>query len=132
MSHDTIADMISLVRNANMRKAVKVRVPATSMTKNIVRILLQEGFIKDYMEQEKKTRSFFILTLKYQGRIRNPYITAFKRISKPSLRIYSNCQNITRILGGIGIAILSTSSGIMTDREARQKRLGGEIICHVW
>nr|NP_569664.1 ribosomal protein S8 [Psilotum nudum]Q8WHY7.1 RecName: Full=Small ribosomal subunit protein uS8c; AltName: Full=30S ribosomal protein S8, chloroplastic [Psilotum nudum]AGC26829.1 ribosomal protein S8 [Psilotum nudum]BAB84252.1 ribosomal protein S8 [Psilotum nudum] len=132
MSHDTIADMISLVRNANMRKAVKVRVPATGITQNIVKILLQEGFIKDYMKQEKRTRSFFILTLKYQGRVRKPHITAFKRISKPSLRIYSNYQKITRILGGMGIAIISTSSGIMTDREARQKRLGGEIICHVW
>uniref|UniRef100_A0AB39U366 Small ribosomal subunit protein uS8c n=1 Tax=Ophioglossum hongii TaxID=3238578 RepID=A0AB39U366_9MONI len=132
MSNDTVADMITSIRNANVRKNVKVRVPATGTNRSIGKILLQEGFIENVGEQEDNNKSFLTLTLRYRGRKRDPYITALKRISKPGLRIYSNHREIPEILGGMGIVIISTPFGIMTDWEARQKKIGGEILCCVW
>nr|YP_010917746.1 ribosomal protein S8 [Encalypta ciliata]UVG41332.1 ribosomal protein S8 [Encalypta ciliata] len=132
MSNDTIANMITSIRNANLEKTKTVQVPATNITKNIGKILLQEGFIENFREHEENKNYFFIFTLKYQGRKKNPYITTLRRISKPGLRIYSNHKEIPRVLGGMGIVILSTSQGIMTDREAREKQIGGEILCYVW
>nr|YP_005352986.1 ribosomal protein S8 [Mankyua chejuensis]ADZ48018.1 ribosomal protein S8 [Mankyua chejuensis]AJJ48649.1 ribosomal protein S8 [Mankyua chejuensis] len=132
MGNDIVANMITSVRNANVRKAVTVKVPATSTTKSIGMILLQEGFIENIREHKNGIKSFLTLTLKYQGRRREPHIKTLKRVSKPGLRIYSNHREIPEILGGMGIAILSTSSGIITNREARQKRIGGEILCYIW
>jgi len=132
MGNDTIANMITSIRNANLEKTKTVQIPTTNITKNIGRILLQEGFIQNFREHQENKNSFLTLTLKYQGRKKKPYITTLRRISKPGLRIYSNHKEIPRVLGGMGIVILSTSQGIMTDREAREKQVGGEILCYVW
>lgn len=132
MGNDTIANMITSIRNANLEKTKTVQVPATNITKNIGRILLQEGFIQNFREHQENKNYFLVLTLKYQGRKKKPYITTLRRISKPGLRMYSNHKEIPRVLGGMGIVILSTSQGILTDREAREKQVGGEILCYVW
>lgn len=132
MGNDTIANMITSIRNANLKKTKTVQVPATNITKNIGRILLQEGFIQNFREHQENKNYFLVFTLKYQGRKKKPYITTLRRISKPGLRTYSNHKEIPRVLGGMGIVILSTSQGIMTDREAREKQIGGEILCYVW
>jgi small subunit ribosomal protein S8 len=132
MVNDTIANMITSIRNANLEKTKTVQVPATNITKNIGRILLQEGFIQNFREHQENKNYFLVFTLKYQGRQKKPYITTLRRISKPGLRMYSNHKEIPRVLGGMGIVILSTSQGIMTDREAREKQIGGEILCYVW
>lgn len=132
MSNDTIANMITSIRNANLKKTKTVQVPATNITKNIGRILLQEGFIENFREHQENKNYFLVFTLKYQGRKKKPYITTLRRISKPGLRMYSNHKEIPRVLGGMGIVILSTSQGIMTDREARENQIGGEILCYVW
>lgn len=132
MSNDTIANMITSIRNANLEKTKTVQVPATNITRNIGKILLQEGFIENFREHQENKNYFLIFTLKYQGKKKKPYITTLRRISKPGLRMYSNHKEIPKVLGGMGIVILSTSQGIMTDREAREKKIGGEILCYVW
>nr|YP_010188975.1 ribosomal protein S8 [Ptychomnion cygnisetum]QZJ47778.1 ribosomal protein S8 [Ptychomnion cygnisetum] len=132
MSNDTIANMITSMRNANLEKTKIVQVPATNLTRSIGRILLQEGFIESFREHKENKFSFLVFTLKYQGKKKTPYITTLRRISKPGLRIYSNHKEIPKVLGGMGIVILSTSQGIMTDREARENQIGGEILCYVW
>nr|YP_010033347.1 ribosomal protein S8 [Diplophyllum taxifolium]QOW40263.1 ribosomal protein S8 [Diplophyllum taxifolium] len=129
MGNDTIANMITSIRNANLGKIKTVQVPATNTTRDIAKILLQEGFIEDFVDNQKNV---LILNLKYQGRKKKAYITTLRRISKSGLRIYSNHKEIPKVLGGMGIVILSTSGGIMTDREARQKKIGGELLCYVW
>ena len=132
MGNDIIANMITSIRNANLGKTKTVQVPATNITRNIGKILLQEGFIENFREHQENKNYFLVFTLKYQGRKKKPYITTLRRISKPGLRMYSNHKEIPKVLGGMGIVILSTSQGIMTDREARQKQIGGEILCYVW
>lgn len=132
MSNDTIANMITSIRNANLEKTKTVQVPATNITRNVGRILLQEGFIENFREHKENKIYFLVFTLRYRGRKKNPYITTLRRISKPGLRMYSNHKEIPKVLGGMGIVILSTSQGIMTDREAREKQIGGEILCYVW
>nr|YP_009308188.1 ribosomal protein S8 [Cycas panzhihuaensis]AOS53137.1 ribosomal protein S8 [Cycas panzhihuaensis] len=131
MGNDTIANIITSIRNADISKKKKVRIIATNTTKNVVRILLQEGFIEDAREHREGQKSFSVLTLRYRGRKEKTYITTSKRTSKPGLRIYSNSQKVPKVLGGMGVVILSTSQGIMTDREARRRRIGGEILCYV-
>nr|QXM16751.1 ribosomal protein S8 [Libocedrus chevalieri]QYB21792.1 ribosomal protein S8 [Libocedrus plumosa]BBN66693.1 ribosomal protein S8 [Libocedrus plumosa] len=132
MGNDTIANLITYIRNADMVKKNTVRVAATIITEKITRILLREGFIENVRKHREGKKYFFVLTSKFRGNTRKRYITALKRISKPGLRIYSNSQEIPKVLGGMGIAILSTSQGIMTDREARQKKIGGELLCILW
>jgi small subunit ribosomal protein S8 len=129
MGNDTIASMITSIRNANLGKIKTVQVPATNTTRDIAKILLREGFIEDFVDNENPP---LILNLKYQGKKKKAYITTLRRISKSGLRIYSNHKEIPKVLGGMGIVILSTSGGIMTDREARQKKIGGELLCYVW
>jgi small subunit ribosomal protein S8 len=129
MGNDTIANMITSIRNANLGKIKTVRVPATNTTRDIAKILLREGFIEDFVDTQKHV---LILDLKYRGKKRKAYITTLRRISKPGLRTYSNHKEIPKVLGGMGVVILSTSGGIMTDREARQKKIGGELLCYVW
>jgi small subunit ribosomal protein S8 len=128
MVNDTIGDMITRLRNGNLIKANEVFIPKTKMTVLIAEILRQEGFIQSVQEVDNKLS----LGLKYKGKKSIPYITRLTRISKPGLRVYTNKNEIPRVLGGIGIAIISTSEGIMTDRQARAKKLGGEILCYVW
>lgn len=132
MGNDTIANMITSVRNANLGKIKTVQVPATNATRDIAKILLREGFIEDFIDNQKNKKNVLILNLKYQGKRKKSYITTLRRISKSGLRIYSNHKEIPKVLGGMGIVILSTSGGIMTDREARQKKIGGELLCYVW
>nr|ARD04809.1 ribosomal protein S8 [Comarum salesovianum] len=134
MSKDTIADIITSIRNADMNEKRTVRIPYTNITENIVKILLREGFIENVRKHQESNNFFLVLTLRHRRNRKGPYRTVLnlKRISRPGLRIYSNYQRIPRILGGMGIVILSTSRGIMTDREARIEGIGGEILCYIW
>nr|YP_009430662.1 ribosomal protein S8 [Gynostemma cardiospermum]YP_009439839.1 ribosomal protein S8 [Gynostemma laxiflorum]YP_010015174.1 ribosomal protein S8 [Gynostemma yixingense]ART65098.1 ribosomal protein S8 [Gynostemma cardiospermum]ATG86678.1 ribosomal protein S8 [Gynostemma laxiflorum]QOI14299.1 ribosomal protein S8 [Gynostemma yixingense] len=134
MGKDTIANIITSIRNADMNRKGMVRIPSTNITENIVKILLREGFIENVRKHQENNKDFWVLTLRHRRNRKGPYKTILnlKRISRPGLRIYSNYQRIPRILGGIGIVILSTSRGIMTDREARLQGIGGEILCYIW
>jgi small subunit ribosomal protein S8 len=131
-ANDTIADMLTRIRNSCMARHQTTQIPATKMTRNIAQVLKNEGFIGEFEEAEEGIKRYLVLSLKYKGKTRKPIITALKRVSKPGLRVYSNRKELPRVLGGIGIAIISTSSGIMTDREARRQGLGGEVLCYVW
>nr|YP_009864867.1 30S ribosomal protein S8 [Wurmbea burttii]QKE32862.1 30S ribosomal protein S8 [Wurmbea burttii] len=132
MGKDTIADIITAIRNANMEKKGTVRIASTNITENIVKILLREGFIKNVRKHQENNKYFLVSTLIQRRTMKGIYRTILKRISRPGLRIYSNYQRIPKILGGMGIVILSTSRGIMTDREARLEQIGGEILCYIW
>nr|YP_010458619.1 ribosomal protein S8 [Plagiopteron suaveolens]UUA70130.1 ribosomal protein S8 [Plagiopteron suaveolens] len=131
MGRDTLADIINSLRNAAMNRKGTIRIPFTNITKNIIKILLREGFIENARKHRESDKYFLVLTLRHR---KGPHRTSLnlKRISRPGLRIYSNYQQIPRILGGMGIVILSTSRGIMTDREARLEGIGGEILCYIW
>lgn len=129
---DTISDMLTRIRNACMVKHETTVVPTTRMTKSIAEVLKSEGFIADFEETGEGVKKLLVLSLKYKGKNRQPIITKIQRVSKPGLRVYSNVKDLPRILGGIGIAIVSTSKGIMTDREARKQGVGGEVLCYVW
>ncbi|MCU0542458.1 MAG: 30S ribosomal protein S8 [Oscillatoriaceae cyanobacterium Prado104] len=131
-ANDTIADMLTRIRNSCMARHQTTQIPATKMTRSIAQVLKNEGFIGEVEEAEEGIERYLVLSLKYKGKTRKPIITALKRVSKPGLRVYSNRKELPRVLGGIGIAIISTSSGIMTDREARRQGLGGEVLCYVW
>nr|YP_009662138.1 ribosomal protein S8 [Mitella diphylla]QCU47250.1 ribosomal protein S8 [Mitella diphylla] len=134
MGRDTIAEIITSIRNADMHRKGTVRIASTNITENIVKILLREGFIENVRKHRENNKDFLVLTLQHRRNKKGPYKTILnlKRISRPGLRIYSNYQRIPRILGGMGIVILSTSRGIMTDREARLEGIGGEILCYIW
>nr|YP_009179091.1 ribosomal protein S8 [Ostrya rehderiana]YP_009535919.1 ribosomal protein S8 [Ostrya japonica]YP_009536004.1 ribosomal protein S8 [Ostrya chinensis]AYK29267.1 ribosomal protein S8 [Ostrya trichocarpa]ALK26604.1 ribosomal protein S8 [Ostrya rehderiana]AYK29352.1 ribosomal protein S8 [Ostrya trichocarpa]AYK29437.1 ribosomal protein S8 [Ostrya trichocarpa]AYK29606.1 ribosomal protein S8 [Ostrya rehderiana] len=134
MGKDTIADIITSIRNADMNRKGTVRIPSTNITENLVKILLREGFIENVRKHQERNKYLLVLTLRHRRNRKGPYKTVLnlKRISRPGLRIYSNYQRIPRILGGMGIVILSTSRGIITDREARLERIGGEILCYIW
>lgn len=130
--NDTIADMLTRLRNANMARHQTTKIPATRMNRRIAQVLQDEGFIAEIEEVGEGVQRELVIALKYKGKNRRPIITALKRISKPGLRVYSNHKDLPRVLGGIGIAIISTSHGIMTDREARRQGIGGEVLCYVW
>nr|QHH23433.1 ribosomal protein S8 [Rhodiola integrifolia] len=134
MGRETITDIITSIRNADMNRKGTVRIVSTNITENIVKILLREGFIQNVRKHRENKKYFLVLTLQHRRNSKGRYRTVLnlKRISRPGLRIYSNYQRIPRILGGMGIVILSTSQGIMTDREARLERIGGEILCYIW
>jgi small subunit ribosomal protein S8 len=132
-ANDTIGDMLTRIRNANMARHQRTEVPSTKMTRSVATVLKSEGYITDFEEAEADgVKRNLVITLKYRGRNRQPIINTLKRVSKPGLRVYSNRQDLPRVLGGIGIAIISTSSGIMTDRDARRTGVGGEVLCYVW
>jgi len=131
-STDTIADMLTRIRNACMVQHDTTVVPFNKMNRNIARVLKEEGFIDNYEEVGEGLKKQVLISLRYQGRNRKPIIKKLTRVSRPGLRVYSNHKELPRVLGGIGIAIISTSSGIMTDREARKRKIGGEILCYVW
>nr|YP_778525.1 ribosomal protein S8 [Jasminum nudiflorum]Q06R96.1 RecName: Full=Small ribosomal subunit protein uS8c; AltName: Full=30S ribosomal protein S8, chloroplastic [Jasminum nudiflorum]ABG74662.1 ribosomal protein S8 [Jasminum nudiflorum]WPN87134.1 ribosomal protein S8 [Jasminum nudiflorum] len=134
MCRDTIAEILTSIRNAYMDRKRVVRIASTNITENIVKILFREGFIENVRKHREKNKSFLILNLQWNRKRLHKNLFSFKlkRISRPSLRIYSNSQRIPRIFGGMGIVILSTSRGIMTDREARLHGMGGEILCCIW
>lgn len=127
---DPIADMLTRIRNANIVRHEVVEVPSSNVKKAIANILLQEGYVKDVEEYTDGAVPMLRLSLKYQGKER--VITGLKRISKPGLRVYCKKDNIPKVLNGLGVAIVSTSKGIVTDKEARKLGLGGEVICYIW
>ena len=127
---DTIADMLTRIRNANQMRYEEVRVPSSNIKKEIARILKEEGFIKDYKIVSDDAQGTIVLTLKYNKKER--VITGLKRISKPGLRVYAKNDEIPKVLNGLGIAIISTSKGIMTDKEARKENIGGEVLAYIW
>ena len=127
---DVIGDMLTRIRNANNSKHETVDVPASNMKKAIADILVNEGYIKGYQVIEDGKQGVIRITLKYVGK--QKAITGIKRVSKPGLRVYANCEDMPRVMNGLGIAIVSTSKGIMTDKKARQENVGGEILAFVW
>jgi small subunit ribosomal protein S8 len=129
---DAISDMLTRIRNANMVRHQIVQIPNTRMTFAIAIILKEEGYISDFEEFEENNQKFLLLCLKYQGQKRQPIITSIKRISKPGLRIYVSNKNLPKVLGNLGIAILSTSKGVMTNHRAKTLGIGGEVICYIW
>jgi small subunit ribosomal protein S8 len=131
-ANDTISDMLTRIRNASLARHQTTEVPSTRMTRSIAQVLVEEGFIASFEEVGEIPKKNLVLSLKYKGKNRKPIITALKRVSRPGLRVYSNRKDLPRVLGGIGIAIVSTSSGIMTDRDARRSGVGGEVLCYVW
>ena len=132
MVNDTISDMLTRLRNANLAKHQIVEVPCTKMTRNIASILLEEGFIQNVEEVGNTFNIQLLLSLKYIGKNRQPVITSLRRVSKPGLRVYANRKELPRVLGGLGIAVISTSQGVMTDNKARHQGLGGEVLCYIW
>jgi small subunit ribosomal protein S8 len=131
-TNDTISDMLTRIRNATLAKHQTTSIPATRMTLSIARVMKQEGFIADFEETGESIDRPLVVALKYEGKNRQSIIKRLKRVSKPGLRVYSNSKELPRVLGGIGIAIISTSKGIMTDREARKQGVGGEVLCYIW
>ena len=132
MVNDTIADMLTRVRNANLARHKIVQIPSTKMTKSISTVLLEEGFIQDFEEVGDGINRQLLLSLKYKGKEGEPVITALKRISRPGLRVYANRKELPRVVGGLGVAIVSTSKGVLTDNKARHQGLGGEVLCYIW
>ena len=128
---DTIADLLTRIRNASSAKHDTVDIPASNMKKAMVQILLDEGYIKAYNVVEDGKQGIIHVTLKY-GANKSPVITGLRRVSKPGLRIYTNCEEMPRVMKGLGIAILSTSRGIMTDKKARKENVGGEVLAFIW
>ena len=128
---DTIADMLTRIRNANSAKHDSVDIPASNVKKAIAQILLDEGYINGFQVIENGNQGILQITLKY-GPNKTQIITGLRRISKPGLRIYSDVENMPKVMKGLGIAILSTSKGIMTDKQARKANVGGEVLAYVW
>lgn len=132
MIRDVISDMLTRIRNANMVRHQIVQIPKTRMTLSIATILKEEGYIAEFEEFKENKQEFLLLCLKYQGQKRQPIITSITRISKPGLRIYVDNKNLPRVLGNLGIAIISTSKGVITNHKAINLGIGGEIICYIW
>jgi len=128
---DTIADILTRIRNANSAKHVTVDVPASNVKKAITQILVDEGYVKSFQVIEDGKQGIIRITLKY-GDNKTPVITGLRRVSKPGLRIYSSCEDMPKVRKGLGIAIVSTSKGIMTDKKARELNVGGEVLAFVW
>ena len=129
---DTIADMLTRIRNANSAKHETVDIPASNMKKAIAQILVDEGYVKDYKVIEDGKQGIIRVALKYQGASRTPVLQGLRRVSKPGLRIYSSCEDMPRVMKGIGTAIVTTSKGVMTDKAARKLNVGGEVLAFVW
>ena len=130
MVTDPIADMLTRIRNANQMRYKEVEVPASKLKIEIARILKEEGFISDYKVKKSNIQDIIVLYLKYSGKER--VITGLKRISKPGLRVYAKAEEIPTVLSGLGIAVISTSKGVMTDKDARKNSLGGEVLAYIW
>jgi len=127
-----ISDMLTRIRNANIIKHQIVQIPATKMSKAIAIILKDEGFIENFEIYRENNFPYLLISLKYKGKLRQPVICKIKRISKPGLRVYVNSQQSPKILDDLGIAILSTSKGVMTNLKARKLGIGGEVLCYIW
>jgi len=133
---DPIGDMLARVKNALMVRKKEVEIPASGIKKEIARILKEEGFIEDYWVKQHPVQETLVLVLKYRkdhlGRVQEGVIRGMKRVSKPGRRIYIGRNELPRVMGGFGIAIISTSRGVMTDKECRRQGVGGEVLCEVW
>jgi len=129
---DTISDMLTRIRNANMVKHQIVQIPATKMSKAIASILKEEGFIENFEMYNEGVSSYLLLSLKYKGQSRQPVICNIKRVSKPGLRVYANSKKLPKVLDHLGIAIMSTSKGVMTNFKAKELGIGGEVLCYIW
>ena len=128
---DPIADMLTRIRNALTVRKETVEVPASNMKREIARILVEEGYVKDVKEVEDGYNGKLVLTLKYTEDGKS-VIGGLKRVSKPGLRVYCGCEDLPSVINGLGIAIISTSKGVMTDKEARKNKIGGEVLAYVW
>jgi len=128
---DPVADMLTRIRNANIAGHKTVDVPASKIKKNIAEILLKEGYIKGFEVEEKEPQAVIHIEMKY-GPNKEKVITGIKRISKPGMKVYAKKDELPKVLGGLGIAVISTSNGLITDKEARKLGVGGEVICYVW
>ena len=128
---DVIADMLTRIRNANDAKHATVDIPASNMKKAIAEILVKEGYVKSYETIEDGKQGVIRITLKYQGN-KQKVLRGIRRVSKPGLRIYASCEEMPRVMNGLGIAIVSTSKGIMTDKKARTLNVGGEVLAYIW
>ena len=129
---DPIADMLTRIRNANMRKHDTVEVPASKMKVAIANILVNEGYIEKYELTGEGAQKTIVVTLKYTAGKSERVISGLKRISKPGLRVYAGKENMPKVLGGLGTAIVSTNAGVITDKEARKQGVGGEVLCYIW
>ena len=132
MVTDHIADVLTRIRNANMVRHQIVQVPATKMSLALASIFKEEGFIENFENYEENNKKYLLISLKYLGKERQPVITTLKRISKPGLRVYSNSKTLPVVLDNLGIAIISTSQGVMTNLKARELGIGGEVLCYIW
>ncbi len=132
MVTDTISDMLTRIRNANMVKHQIVQIPATKMSKSIAEILKEEGFIENFETYIEDKYSYLLVSLKYKGKSREPVICKIERVSKPGLRVYANSKKLPKVLDDLGIAIISTSKGVMTNLKARELGIGGEVLCYIW
>jgi len=129
---DTISDVLTRIRNASMVKHQIAQIPSTKMSIALVTILKEEGFISDFETYQENFKKYLLVSLKYTGKSRKPVISKLKRISKPGLRVYSNSKNLPVILNNLGIAIMSTSKGVMTNLKAKELGVGGEVLCYIW
>jgi small subunit ribosomal protein S8 len=129
---DTISDMLTRIRNANMVKHQIVQIPSTKMSLAITKILKEEGFIEDFENYSENEKKYLLISLKYSGKSRKPIICKIERVSKPGLRVYTNSKKLPRVLGDLGIAIISTSKGVMTNLKAKELGIGGEVLCYIW
>ena len=132
MVTDTISDMLTRIRNATMVKHQIVQIPATKMSVAIASILKEEGFIEDFESYTENNFKYLLISLKYIGKSRQPVICKIKRVSKPGLRVYSSSKDLPKVLDNLGIAIISTSKGVMTNLKAKDLGIGGEILCYIW
>lgn len=131
MNTDPIADMLTRIRNANIVSHKEVELPSSKLKVELAKLLKEEGYISDYAVKEVGKFKVLNIVLKYDAQ-NNPVITNLQRVSKPGLRTYSKAKNIPQVLGGMGIAVVSTSKGLLTDRKARKENVGGEVVCYVW
>jgi len=132
MVTDTISDILTRLRNANMVKHQIVKIPTTKISLAIIKILKSEGFIESFKDYNENNKQYLVINLKYIGEIRQPVISKLKRISKPGLRVYTNSKTLPIILDNLGIAIISTSKGVMTNLKAKELGIGGEVLCYIW
>ena len=132
MVTDTISDMLTRIRNANMVKHQIVQIPSTKMSVAIAEILKEEGFIEDFENYVEDKKKYLLISLKYLGKSRKSVISKIERISKPGLRVYANSKQLPKVLDNLGIAIISTSKGVMTNLKAKELGIGGEVLCYIW
>lgn len=132
MVNDTISDMLTRIRNANMVKHQIVQIPSTKMSLAITIILKEEGYIEDFEQYSENNKNYLLISLKYTGKSRQPVICKLERVSKPGLRVYSSSQKLPKVLNNLGIAIVSTSKGVMTNLKAKELGIGGEVLCYIW